>query len=53
MEISEKATGGILLKYQGEINTHGFASGYLSSEQREREGEAPRALPVEGATLAP
>jgi hypothetical protein len=36
-----------------EINFHGQARGNLSSEHGEREGEAPTALPVEGATRAP
>ena len=34
----------------GKIDSHGQARGNLSSEQSEREGEAPPALPVEGAT---
>ena len=34
-------------------NSHGHARGNLSSEHGEREGEAPTALPVEGATRAP
>jgi 2,3-dihydroxybenzoate-AMP ligase len=35
------------------IDSHGHARGNLSSEHGEREGEAPTALPVEGATRAP
>jgi alpha/beta superfamily hydrolase len=35
------------------IGFHGQAHGNLSSEHGEREGEAPAALPVEGATRAP
>ena len=37
----------------GDIGFHGQARGNLSSEHGEREGEAPTALPVEGATRAP
>ena len=35
------------------VNTHGQARRYLPSEQGEREGEAPKAWPLEGATQAP
>jgi spore photoproduct lyase len=36
-----------------DIDSQGHAPGNLSSEHGEREGEAPTALPVEGATRAP
>ncbi len=35
------------------VDTLGLALGYLPSEQGEREGETPKALPLEGATQAP
>jgi P-type Ca2+ transporter type 2C len=35
------------------VDPHGQGRGDLPSEQREREGEAPKALPLEGATQAP
>ena len=38
---------------EGNTDAHGFARGNLFSEHGEREGEAPTALPVEGATRAP
>ena len=37
----------------GKVDSYGQSRGNLSSEQGEREGEAPTALPLEGATQAP
>jgi hypothetical protein len=35
------------------LDPYAIARGYLPGEQLEREGEAPQALPVERAILAP
>ncbi|MDO8493723.1 MAG: NAD(P)-dependent oxidoreductase [Deltaproteobacteria bacterium] len=35
------------------VDAHGLSRGHLPSEQGEREGEAPTALPLEGATCLP
>ena len=44
---------GVILLAFATVDTHRLARGYLPSEQREREGEAPTALLAEGATQAP